>query len=1027
MEKAMKYLICLLLIALYFSMHPPVSAQTQYVLLDPGHGGSSTGALSATGIREKVYTLNYGLNAYNQIKNDTEIKRRWKPFITRSGDTYVSLAERARIANNASGREEDGTGERIPFGGVHLFYSIHCNSGPASVSGTEVFWFDDPRNPAKAANSRNAASIALGRYAFQTFPEYPFAGWRGIKLDTQVHVDSLIVLRESNMPGILLETDFISNPDVAPAMGTTAYINHAGKAIAQGVGFLNAGAAGYVDHIITADINGADLDIGTLSGAPRPDGNAILFKNANPNFSRHVITVRNSDMILRSDSFMMLDEKVTVKVETANSEVMCIGGCEIFEAPDSEFTSANASKILLLEGTIVFADRACLFSENNGKISIGMETFDLGHTGFIAVDNGGTLEIGDDVHFIASGIGDANGYSLRLSEGATVKLGKGAKITVPDGARMKAEGTASNPITFTRLDPSSDWHSVELQGGGVTRFEWTVFEGGYRALVTKNRATWIKNSAFRDNTIAITTGWNLSGEGDPRTYLSLEDVLIEDSFSYGIQAYHARMHMKRSTIRTSGLTGLTFYDSILDRAKYVLVVNNSARFNSDREGLNILSGSVINWLDEDENNWEPGYNQVSGQPKDQLRVAGGAYLFMGYAYEGGGKNAVSGGSGYRIRSYSPETIIAESNWWGTASPRSGLFYGNVDYSPHLTAMPSQIPLFASAQDGNYSVTPSSREIHSPVLPMPLTQAPTEAQPELTAAEKVALRRQRIAELKHKLSTERTSLSTPGYLSELYQLHLQVKDDARFADDVKENAVLMEELTQRYKYQAEGGLSDGVEAQLGHQALEKVLLMNVHESMYDGDYGKAGELLTEYEPYITSPKHTHVFREYKVSVLDYHGDYEQALQTLDELIYNSAWMGEAREVVASRYEPLRQALEEASTDVVKTKSGRNVSVSSARNTDAGNTLQKLNTYALQPAYPNPFNPNTIVPFALPEAGRVQIEVFDITGRKVAVLANGRFSAGSHQVTFNADQLSSGVYIIKGILAGKAFIQKVTLIK
>lgn len=63
------------------------------------------------------------------------------------------------------------------------------------------------------------------------------------------------------------------------------------------------------------------------------------------------------------------------------------------------------------------------------------------------------------------------------------------------------------------------------------------------------------------------------------------------------------------------------------------------------------------------------------------------------------------------------------------------------------------------------------------------------------------------------------------------------------------------------------------------------------------------------------------------------------------------------------------------------------------------------------YPNPFNPTTVVSAQWPVAGVVRLTVYDVLGREVAVLANGRFPAGTYSFTFNARNLSSGVYFYR----------------
>lgn len=69
------------------------------------------------------------------------------------------------------------------------------------------------------------------------------------------------------------------------------------------------------------------------------------------------------------------------------------------------------------------------------------------------------------------------------------------------------------------------------------------------------------------------------------------------------------------------------------------------------------------------------------------------------------------------------------------------------------------------------------------------------------------------------------------------------------------------------------------------------------------------------------------------------------------------------------------------------------------------------YALEVAYPNPFNPTTTIGFAMPEAARVNLTVYDLTGRQVAVLVNGWRGAGIHKAIFDASNLASGIYIYR----------------
>ena len=73
--------------------------------------------------------------------------------------------------------------------------------------------------------------------------------------------------------------------------------------------------------------------------------------------------------------------------------------------------------------------------------------------------------------------------------------------------------------------------------------------------------------------------------------------------------------------------------------------------------------------------------------------------------------------------------------------------------------------------------------------------------------------------------------------------------------------------------------------------------------------------------------------------------------------------------------------------------------------------------LLPAYPNPFNPSTTVPFVLSESGSVVLTVYDVLGRKVATLVDEVRTSGRHEVQFDAEGMPSGVYLVR-LAAGDA---------
>lgn len=85
------------------------------------------------------------------------------------------------------------------------------------------------------------------------------------------------------------------------------------------------------------------------------------------------------------------------------------------------------------------------------------------------------------------------------------------------------------------------------------------------------------------------------------------------------------------------------------------------------------------------------------------------------------------------------------------------------------------------------------------------------------------------------------------------------------------------------------------------------------------------------------------------------------------------------------------------------------------------------FTLEQNYPNPFNPVTNISYSIPLNGKVELTVYDILGRDVQNLVNEIQTAGQHNVIFNGDNLSSGVYFYSLNFQGKTTVKKMILIK
>jgi photosystem II stability/assembly factor-like uncharacterized protein len=86
-----------------------------------------------------------------------------------------------------------------------------------------------------------------------------------------------------------------------------------------------------------------------------------------------------------------------------------------------------------------------------------------------------------------------------------------------------------------------------------------------------------------------------------------------------------------------------------------------------------------------------------------------------------------------------------------------------------------------------------------------------------------------------------------------------------------------------------------------------------------------------------------------------------------------------------------------------------------------------TYSLMQNYPNPFNPTTTIQYGIPKDEFVKLTVYDITGKVIKELVNGRKTAGKYSVEFNASSYSSGTYYYKLEAGEYSNIQKMILVK
>lgn len=187
----------------------PGNAGKKIVVLDAGHGGSDPGAsgsLDGSVHQEKDITLSITKKVQSILQNNGITV-----VMTRSGDLYPTLTERAELANQQN---------------AALFVSIHINSveNAPSASGAEIYYSASNNGDDYGATSKELASNILSEVIKQTNQRN-----RGVK--TAEHV----VTRSCNMPAALLEVGFITNEEELRNMLSDSWQTKVATGVANGI------------------------------------------------------------------------------------------------------------------------------------------------------------------------------------------------------------------------------------------------------------------------------------------------------------------------------------------------------------------------------------------------------------------------------------------------------------------------------------------------------------------------------------------------------------------------------------------------------------------------------------------------------------------------------------------------------------------------------------------------------------------------------------------------------------------------
>ncbi len=244
------------------ALHPPAPlgrpdaapARQPVVVIDPGHGGYDSGTEVGAPLLEKDLALQIALRLQGELE-----RRGVRAILTRTGDYFVTLADRTAFANKAS---------------ADLFISIHLNSSPdAATTGIETYYLNNTTDRAaiRLAAMENASGGAYStpaggdlnyilsdmRQQYKANESVALASMieaetaADLNASLGVRVNALgamrgpfYVLVGAQMPAVLVECGFLSNRDEAARLASVPYQQMLAQGIAEAaVHYFNADAA----------------------------------------------------------------------------------------------------------------------------------------------------------------------------------------------------------------------------------------------------------------------------------------------------------------------------------------------------------------------------------------------------------------------------------------------------------------------------------------------------------------------------------------------------------------------------------------------------------------------------------------------------------------------------------------------------------------------------------------------------------------------------------------------------------------
>lgn len=631
---------------------------------------------------------------------------------------------------------------------------------------------------------------------------------------------------------------------------------------------------------------------------------------------------------------------------------------------------------------------------------INLGTYSITSTGGSIVFEGdeSEIELSPDIRVMSGSTveGIYSGFTAAFAAGNTIEVHNDFNLnglTVPSGKTMKV----MDDVTIRSYSGKSIGVSGTLIANNAT---FTNISGVWYGIKYNNGSLGYLNNCIITNS---TYGVYLNGSSRDITNCTITTNSIPD---YGIYCYNCDQN---ADITNNTIT-----------ANYGIYCDNSSpdikenRIISSMVGLYCVNSSspLLVWQEsgiDGDNYFHSNYTEfgvyATGNSYPIIGTASCGLEYFGdnsFVYQDLGISMVYNGSA--------GTIKAEHCWWGSSSPSAGWFSGNVDYTPWLTSIPTYSMPGLSPENNLYD----TRMMLSSVIPG------EEASEDLTKYyndqwdmdKKIDFLRYLyiIGEAKGVANLCQDIIFKNPYASQSFSaldLIYQISRNEKIKKDFDE------ETLETYLKTLEDSRSDKfikANAMLMLAGLEKDVarMDEVYTTNEDTYMGK----------FALHQKFMYYFNEVEDTALA-----RAVLDIMDKEYPNEAVTYESHVLIGDKVMDPKEFY----SQLYKQNPPEELQ---SMPTDISEVIP--DAYALNAAYPNPFNPSTTIEFALPVQSNVACSIFDVSGSLIKEFSYEQ-NAGTYSIIWNASNVSSGIYLIRFVAeasdGSETFVdyQKVTLLK